>query len=72
MNANLKYASSELRDPVQAVAEFASMIGHEDIETILFFCSPDYDLEILGSELKKTFSCTLIGCTSSGQIGLRA
>lgn len=70
MNANLKYASSELRDPVQAVAEFASMIGSEDIETILFFCSPDYDLEILGSELKKTFSCTLIGCTSSGQIGL--
>jgi hypothetical protein len=35
----LKYASSELRDPVQAVAEFASMIGHEDIETILFFFS---------------------------------
>jgi hypothetical protein len=37
VNAKLKYASSELRDPVQAVAEFANKIGHEDIETILFF-----------------------------------
>ncbi|MEI7288922.1 FIST N-terminal domain-containing protein [Dickeya dadantii] len=69
MNVQPKYASSESPDPVQAVAEFASQIGHEGIDTVIFFCSPDYDLEVLGRELKNTFSCPCIGCTSSGQIG---
>ncbi|MFS2222083.1 FIST N-terminal domain-containing protein [Pantoea sp. B65] len=69
MNFQPKYASSESPDPVQAVAEFASQIGHEGIDTVIFFCSPDYDLDILGRELKNTFSCPCVGCTSSGQIG---
>ncbi|NMP28377.1 histidine kinase [Rahnella sp. SAP-1] len=69
MNTQLKYASSESPDPGQAVAEFASQLDMEGIETIIFFCSPDYDLEVLGRELKNVFSCQCIGCTSSGQIG---
>lgn len=69
MNFQLKYASSTLSDPIQAVADFANKISHEDINTVIFFCSPDYDLDILGRELKKAFSCTCIGCTTSGQIG---
>lgn len=69
MNIQYKYASSESPDPIQAVAEFASQIGHEGINTVFFFCSPDYDLDVLGRELKNTFSCPCIGCTSSGQIG---
>lgn len=69
MNFQLKYASSKSPDPIQAVAEFAKILNHEDIKTVIFFCSPDYDLDVLGQELKKSFSCTCIGCTSSGQIG---
>lgn len=69
MNSQLIYASSALQDPIAAVAEFASQLGNQDIDTLIFFCSPDYDLEVLGQELKKTFSCQCIGCTSSGQIG---
>ncbi|WP_410013516.1 FIST N-terminal domain-containing protein [Sodalis sp. C49] len=69
MNDQFHYASSESPDPRQAVAEFASQLGHEGIDTVLFFCSPDYDLDILGQELKNAFSCPCIGCTSSGQIG---
>ncbi|MEA9389877.1 FIST N-terminal domain-containing protein [Acerihabitans sp. TG2] len=69
MNIQPKYASSESPNPVQAVAEFASQIGHEGIDTVIFFCSPDYDLDVLGRELKNAFSCPCIGCTSSGQIG---
>jgi len=69
VNIQSKYASSESPDPIQAVAEFASQIGHEGIDTVIFFCSPDYDLDVLGRELKNAFSCPCIGCTSSGQIG---
>ncbi|MGY5955337.1 FIST N-terminal domain-containing protein [Kosakonia sp. BK9b] len=69
MNFQPRYASSESPDPVQAVAEFAQQLGHDEIETVIFFCSPDYDLEVLGKALKNTFSCPCIGCTSSGHIG---
>ncbi len=69
MNFQLNYARSESPDPVQAVAEFASQIDREGINTVIFFCSPDYDLDILGRELKNVFTCPCIGCTSSGQIG---
>ena len=69
MNFHPHYASSESTDPVTAVAEFARQIGTEGINTVIFFCSPDYNLEILGQELKNTFNCACIGCTSSGQIG---
>lgn len=66
-NPNMPVANR--RTPVEAVAEFASQIGHEGIDAVIFFCSPDYDLDVLGRELKNTFSCPCIGCTSSGQIG---
>jgi len=69
VNIQPKYASSESLDPSQAVAEFASQIGHEGINTVIFFCSPDYDLDALGRELKNAFACPCIGCTSSGQVG---
>ncbi|SEL09854.1 Uncharacterized conserved protein, contains FIST_N domain [Kosakonia sacchari] len=69
MNFQIRYASSELTDPVLAVAEFARRMLPAEPETVLFFCSPDYDLNILGREMQKTFSCPCIGCTSSGQIG---
>lgn len=70
MNDQIRYASSELTDPVLAVAEFARQMEQDDPATILFFCSPDYDLNILGREMQKTFRCPCIGCTSSGQIGI--
>lgn len=69
MNFQPRYASSESPDPIHAVAEFAHQLGDEGLETVIFFCSPDYDLEVLGQALHNTFSCACIGCTSSGQIG---
>lgn len=38
-------------------------------EAILVFCSSAYDLDMLGEALHETFSCPVIACTSSGQIG---
>lgn len=64
-----EYACSELMDPTLAVSEFANKIGSKDIDLVIFFCSPDYDLDILGKALKNTFDCPCIGCTASGQIG---
>jgi len=56
-------------DPRLAVAELESMLKCSNMAVVVFFCSIKYDLEILGQELKKTFKCPVIGCTTAGEIG---
>lgn len=56
-------------DPVVAAKELYDSIYQPDIEFCLFYCSPEYDLKILGDELKRLFAdVDIIGCTSSGEI----
>lgn len=56
-------------DPREAVAELASRLTCPNMSVLVFFCSIDYDLEILGQELKQKFSCPIVGCTTAGEIG---
>jgi hypothetical protein len=55
-------------DEKEAVGEIFSMIHQPDMEAVIFFNSSSYDLVRLGTELKSTFACTLIGCTTAGEI----
>jgi hypothetical protein len=54
---------------LRAVADLVRQIGTESLDAVLFFCSPDYDLATVGRELKRSFPCPVMGCSSSGQIG---
>jgi hypothetical protein len=69
MALDLAHVSSTSPDPVRAVAELAEQIGHRTAEALVFFCTHDYDLDILGRELGQVFPGTTIGCTSSGHFG---
>ena len=55
-------------DEKEAVGEIFSMIHQPDMEAVIFFSSSNYDLVRLGTELKNAFACTLIGCTTAGEI----
>ncbi|MDR3673159.1 MAG: FIST N-terminal domain-containing protein [Holophaga sp.] len=52
-----------------AVAEIVRQIGGADLDGVFLFCSPRYDLQLVGQELKRSFACPVIACSSSGQIG---
>lgn len=69
MALNTCYGASVSTDPVRAVAELAAQTGSSDKDGLLFFCSPDFDLAVLGRELARTYSCPTVGCTSSGHFG---
>lgn len=57
------------RDPVVAAREFRDAIWHPGLEAVLFFCSPHYDLAILGEELRRSFGdLPVVGCTTAGEI----
>ena len=75
MEQDLRYRSpvttgvSRSPDAVTAARQFHEAIWHPELDTVLFFCSPQYDLPLLGRELTRRFGdVTLVGCTTAGEI----
>jgi hypothetical protein len=69
MITNVKSGRSDATDPARAVHHIAEQIGADPLDALIFFCSPDFDLDALGREIDRTFQCPIVGCTSSGHIG---
>lgn len=60
---------SRARNPATAAAELFDAVWREDLGTVLFFCSPKYDLEALAAEINKRFpGVHVVGCTTAGEI----
>ncbi len=56
-------------DALTAAKELYDSIFQPDISLCLFYCSPEYDLAQLGSELHRLFGdINIIGCTTAGEI----
>lgn len=64
-------AETRIADARDAVHEIARQLEGPVLAGVLFFCAASYDLDVLGAEMKSTFSCPVIGCTTAGEIGLR-
>lgn len=65
----IKTGATVLHEEEKAVQELHNHIYQPDMEAVIFFCSAThYNLEALGEILKKSFPCTLIGCTTTGEI----
>src|SRR5690242_6464289 len=57
-------------DPRQAVLELHAALAQPNPALVLFFCSSDYDLDALGTELTRRFpGVPLAGCTTAGELG---
>jgi hypothetical protein len=56
-------------DEVESVRHLKDSIMQENMAAVIFFCSDKYDLEKLSDELNKAFDCTVMGCTTAGEIG---
>lgn len=56
-------------DPTVAVEELYDAIAQAAPGLVVFFCSSSYDLEILGTEIRRRFGkAPVIGCTTAGEI----
>ncbi len=66
---NIRKGVSQSPDPGLAARELYDALYQSDIKFAVFYCSPEYNLDILGSELKQRFgNINLIGCTTAGEI----
>ncbi len=53
----------------KAVQELKNNLEGFETNLVLFFASPQYDAEVLGSVMQRVFSgCSTLGCTTSGEI----
>ncbi|MFY0992021.1 nitric oxide-sensing protein NosP [Halomonas sp. C05BenzN] len=66
---SLRTAVSRRRDPRGAALDLAAGLHHADLGFVLFFCSAEYPLERLSTELNAAFAGVPVsGCTTAGEI----
>ena len=54
----------------QAVEEFHAAVAQPNMELVIFFCSSEYDLDVLAEEMNRLFAgIQVVGCTTAGEIG---
>lgn len=57
-------------DARQAAREFHAGVIQPDTELVVFFCSSEYELDVLAGELRRLFGpVPVVGCTTAGEIG---
>jgi hypothetical protein len=57
-------------DARRAAQEFHAAVVQPGMRFVLFYCAPEYDLEVLGAELARLFEgVEVLGCTTAGEIG---
>lgn len=70
VSSAVRRAQSCATDARQAAREFHDAVAQPDMALVVFFCSIDYDLEVLGAQIDGLFpGVQVIGCTTAGEIG---
>lgn len=68
--ATIRTAQSAATDTITAVHEFYQAVMQPDIGMVVFFCSHDFDLDTLATEMAHLFAdVPVVGCTTAGEIG---
>ena len=66
----IRSAQSCAQDPREAVAEFHAGVAQPDATLVIFFCSAEYDRDVLAAEMGRRFpGVQVVGCTTAGEIG---
>src|SRR5450830_41851 len=67
---HIRRAQSCAIEARQAVHEFHAAVSQPDMELVVFFCSSEYDLDVLATEMTRLFAgVQVVGCTTAGEIG---
>lgn len=66
---NVRRGASTSPDAATAARDLFAALDQPDVRLALFYCAPEYDLEVLGTELRRHFGDTkMVGCTTAGEI----
>lgn len=66
----IRISQSCATDPRRAVQEFYDGVQQPDMGLVVFFCSSDFDLDVVAAEMARCFAgIPVVGCTTAGQFG---
>ena len=66
----IRRAQSCAADAGDAAREFHAAVAQPNMSLVVFFCSAEYDLDVLAAEMQRLFAgVQVIGCTTAGEIG---
>ncbi|TAN66506.1 MAG: FIST domain containing protein [Methylobacter sp.] len=66
----IRMFQSRATDAKLAAQEFYAAVAQQDMALVVFFCSSEYDLDLLAEEMQRLFAgVQVIGCTTAGEIG---
>lgn len=69
LHGPVRSAMSSATDPQVAAQELALALAHPELGFVLFFCSAEYDLNVLAESLDRAFGdVPLAGCTTAGEL----
>ena len=67
--AGIRRAYSIASSASQAAREIHDGLVQPDTALVVLFCSPSFDLDVLGAEIRRLFgTANVIGCTTAGEI----
>jgi len=67
---NIRMAQSCALEARQAAEEFHAAVVQPNMELVVFFCSSEYNLDVLAAEMNSLFArIQVVGCTTAGEIG---
>lgn len=70
MQSSIRRAHSCAEDARAAVDAFHAGVAQAEMALVVFFCSADYDLDVIAAEMHRRFvDVPVIGCTTAGEIG---
>ena len=68
-SAGFRRGHTQVGDARKAVADLRDQLYQPDLELVLFFCSPTYDLAVIAEAMAEAFPGILtLGCTTAGEI----
>jgi hypothetical protein len=69
-NMTIRLAHSCALEARLAAEEFHAAVAQPNMELVIFFCSSEYDLNVLAEEITRLFAgVQVVGCTTAGEIG---
>lgn len=70
MKESIRRAQSCAIDAREAAREFHALVEQPHMALVVFFCSSEYDLDLLAEEMGRLFAGVhVVGCTTAGEIG---
>lgn len=70
MKDSIRRAQSCATDAREAAREFHALVEQPHMALVVFFCSSEYDLDVLAEEMGRLFAGVhVVGCTTAGEIG---